>query len=403
MDLFAFLSSLCRVRFTLAAILLFVTSLIPSQQAEAVVVAQAGIAYAGDAVSISQRFPYSKHYESTLGPNGLDRLVRDVVAQNSPAGYDLVSRIDELTGADQAISVAMVVTNETVSTETYDLRQYGVGLQHKLLVQVRAQALFFDFKSMTVLRAYPFSFAYLHVVSDGEDIEAAKQDAIRIVYQGTEGRPGILSRYALALQRAELPSYVTRYLQVSDASVADELQGIFPEGFRSGGDVVWLADTFAEALSSTVGVPVLPYAKGYAIGNKMSMTVADGTVFTLAIPSPDYAFGVNLLKLKRFIDSDQPAGTAYIYGALTSIVLDEPLSGERYLNATIKNGEVKVVPRAQKTVDDFPAYQESIRRLFEKLSEELAGKKSAWLKSATEAKDIADQVKSTRELLQSCK
>ena len=62
----------------------------------------------------------------------------------------------------------MVVTGETASVERF-------GRLYKLLLQVRAQALFFDFKSMTVLRAYPFSFAYVDTL-DHEPTQVEKDD-----------------------------------------------------------------------------------------------------------------------------------------------------------------------------------------------------------------------------------
>jgi len=66
----------------------------------------------------------------------------------------LVTRIDELKGRDRAIAVALVIGSETISVEQL------AGL-HKLFVLIRAQALFFDFKSMSVLRAYPISFGHI--------------------------------------------------------------------------------------------------------------------------------------------------------------------------------------------------------------------------------------------------
>ena len=48
----------------------------------------------------------------------------------------------QLKGRDRAAVVAMVVTGETVSVERF-------GRLHKLFLQIRAQALFFDYKSMT--------------------------------------------------------------------------------------------------------------------------------------------------------------------------------------------------------------------------------------------------------------
>ena len=61
----------------------------------------------------------------------------------------------------------------------------------------------------------------------------------------------------------------------------------------------WLADLVSEALSTRAGVPLIPYAKGYAIGNVMSMRVSDGDVYNLKLPKPDYEISVALTNLVK--------------------------------------------------------------------------------------------------------
>ena len=54
-----------------------------------------------------------------------------------------------------------------------------------------------------------------------------------------------------------------------------------------------------EALSTRAGVPIVPYAKGYAVGNVMSMRISDGDVYNLKLPKPDYEIGVELSALRK--------------------------------------------------------------------------------------------------------
>jgi hypothetical protein len=126
--------------------------------AEPVEVALAGLAFSGDAASMAQRFPYSVGYEKALKAGGRPAyaMLREAIAQSPPQQLKLVTQIDELKGRDQAIAVALVIGSETVSVE------HLAGL-HKLFVLIRAQALFFDFKSMSVVRAYPISFGHIDV------------------------------------------------------------------------------------------------------------------------------------------------------------------------------------------------------------------------------------------------
>ena len=58
---------------------------------------------------------------------------------------------------------------------------------------------------------------------------------------------------------------------------------------------------------------------------------------------------------------------------------------------------------AQVDTDDFPAYSDSIRGLFGKLSSVLAGKDDPWLKAAATGANIDAQISATKTVLQSCK
>ncbi|MDN8615513.1 hypothetical protein [Variovorax ginsengisoli] len=367
-------------------------------QALAVTVSLAGFAYSGDAKSIPDRFPYSQRVEASFGKPGVNGLIRRAVAAQPPKDFELdTAELAELKGRDQAITVALVMSGETVSTERF-------GSYSKLFVQLRAQAMFFDFKTMTVLRAYPFSVAYVDLL-DHAPTEDELASRVRTLYLGAGTTPGIVARFNEALGRASLPTQVPRFLQVAQVVVSDEARKALPAalGANPGVAETWVADMLGEAISSRTGVPILPYAKGYAIGQVMSMRIADGSVYELKLPEPDYAIAVDLLRFGRFEHAKVAAGTSYIYASKAQLKIQQPLSGRVYLDSEFKNGEVKTVPASQQTVDDFPAYSDSLRGLFTKLSNVLAGSAEPWLKDAAANTDIDKQITATKEVLDQCK
>lgn len=368
-------------------------------RAQATEVALAGLAYAGDAASLAQRFPFSVAYEQAVKAAGrpVYAALRDELAKAPPQQLRLVTQIDELKGRDQAIAVALVVGNETVSVEKL------AGL-YKLFVLVRAQALFFDFKSMSVVRAYPISFGHIdvfdHSPNDGE--VAAR---VRGVYEGAAGKPGILTRFAGTLAKATLPASTSRTLQITRVALKPETVNNLPDYLRGSPTVseTWAADLVGEALSTRAGVPIIPYAKGYAVGNVMSMRISDGDVYNLKLPKPDYEIGVELSALRKLKYGSSAAGESFIYGSYASIRIEEPLSGKVYLDTALKNGEIKLVPVTQTYVDDFPAYYDSVNGLFVKLSEAIDGRGGNWVKSAAAAPDVDKQLNATKELVKLCK
>ncbi len=368
-------------------------------RAQSVEVALAGFAYAGDAASLPQRFPYSIGYEKSLKAAGKPAyaMLREAIAQSPPSQFKLVTQIDELKGRDQAIAVALVIGSETISVEQL------AGL-NKLFVLIRAQTLFFDFKSMAIVRAYPISFGHIDVF-DRPPTDDEVRVRVRGVYEGAAGKPGILARFGATLAKATLPAATSRTLQVTRIAIKPEAMSSIPPYISSSATVAetWAADLVGEALSTRAGVPVVPYAKGYAVGNVMSMRISDGEVYNLKLPKPDYEINVELSALKKIEYGRAAAGASFIYGSYASMRIEEPVSGKVYMNTALKNGEVKLVPSTQTYVDDFPAYYDSVNGMFVKLSEALDGRGNAWVKTAAAAPDIDKQIADTRELIRLCK
>ncbi|MCJ0766072.1 hypothetical protein [Variovorax terrae] len=366
-------------------------------------VALAGLAYAGsgDEQVLDKRFPESRRYEKALQDAGTpiqSQLLRTLAA-TPPSHLRIVSQIDELKGRTQALAVALVIGSETVSVDQF-------GPLHKLMVLIRGQTMFFDFKSMTVVRAYPISFAYVDSLDHYPGPDEI-QERVRLVFEGANDKPGLLARFVNNVARAEIPAQVPRYLQVTSVQIQPEALEALPAHIKSepGAAETWAADLVSEAISTRAGVPIVPYAKGYAIGNVMSMRISDGTVWELKLPKPDYEISTELSGFKKIKFSEVPGGaTSFVYGAYAQLRIEEPLSRKAYLNTALKNGETRVIPASQGGVNDFEHFYDAVNRLFVKLAQVIGGTgDEKWLKSAAAAKDIEQQISQTKELMKLCK
>lgn len=362
-------------------------------------VALAGLAYSGSANTLDERFQYSRRYEEEQKKAGtpLGQQLLGMTAAAPPRNVRIVPRLDELKGRSQALAAALLIGSETVSAEQF-------GQQHKLTVLIRGQAMFFDFKSMNVVRSYPISFAYIDALDHAPQPEEILA-RVKLVYQGVDGKPGLLARFAATVAQAEIPAHVPRFLQVTSVKVAPEALDTLPAYLKSEPTAqTWAADLVGEAISTRAGVPIVPYAKGYAIGNVMSMSISDGTVFELQLPKPDYEIAVELSGFKKVKFSEVQGGaTSFVYGALAQMRIEVP-GVKTYLNTALKNGESRVIPASQHNVDDFQHYYAAVNGLFVKTAQLMGGKgDEKWLKTAAAAKDIDQQISQTRELIQQCK
>ncbi|MGJ7497058.1 hypothetical protein ACSFA8_18500 [Variovorax sp. RT4R15] len=389
------------VRALAPGVLSLLAFLLPAySQAQETQVTLAGLAFSGDAASLEQRFPFSREYERRLEQSG-DRAyarIQRAIAAAPPRNIQLAAgMIDELKGRDQALVTSLVVNSETVSVESF-------GSLRKLFVLIRAQALFFDFKSMTVIRSYPLSFAYIDVF-DREPTKAEILARVQGVYEGAANKPGIFGRYANVLSVATIPAQVPRLLKVTKVSLDPAVVASLPAYLKDqpGMAESWAADMVSEAISTRAGVPLIPFTQGYAVGNVFPMWVSDGTVFSLKLPEPDYAISVDLTGIKKVKFGSVAAGDSFIYGTYATVKIEQPQMGTAYLNTALKNGETKVVPSTQTYVDDFPAYYDSWNGLFTRLATAISSKEMTWVKAAAAAPDIEAQILKTNVLISQCK
>lgn len=370
---------------------------VTSGTAFAVDVTYAGLAYAGSRSGQEVRFPYSLRLDALLKAE----LLNDV-KELHPSAYKLtLDHINSLAATDQAIAVALVITNETSSVE-------NLGPVQKLFTYVRAQALFFDLKSMTVVRAYPLSFVFLDTTT-ATPTDQQKLDAMKIVYFGRDGKPGILQRFEVAITNATLPTNVSKTVGITSVILGTEAKQAFPVSYGEGESEIWVADQLAEAISQKSGIPVLPYKKGYATGRLLY--VINENSYNVEIPKPDYEIDVELSRLRIVPFDTKPAGRSLIYASYANIKVelresngkDASVLFKNYLTASFKNGVTKIVPASQNETDDFPAYQDSILGLFGQFADAVEGVRTPWLKAATVTPDIEKQLISTQTVFAKCK
>ena len=298
--------------------------------------------------------------------------------------------------ASSSIALAFVLDRETVSVEQ-------IGENYKILISLSAQALFFDFDEMAVVSTYPVSLIYIDV-KKSEPTDEDKAALVEQLYLGSL-KVNVFDEFVKTLSAAKLNTLVRRRIQVTevsvDSAVAENLPAFWqqhPEDF-----LAFLSQQFGRSLSENQDVPILPFTKGYAIGNRMSLRFDDQSVFSLTLPEPDYVVSLALKKLVKVEYAKVAAGTSYVYGTFLAVKAQEPLSGRVYLDTTVKNGAVKTVPAAQKNVDDWPAYQDSLLDLINKFTSILSAPTKEWAKKHVGDGAMHKQLSSFGKVVLSCR
>lgn len=362
-----------------------------------------GFAYQGEYCAEASECPYP-HSMSLMDRRGddgvseLDTRLKQKLEGIRNDTYNIIIKEYGSIGPDapSSIALAFVLDRETVSVEQ-------IGEDYKILIAISAQALFFDFKELAVVSTYPMSLVYIDkqesIPTPGEIAALVEQ-----LYLGSL-EANVFDEFTKTLAAAKLNTSVRRRIQVTEVSVepavTEKLSAFWqqhPDDFRA-----FLSQQFGRYLSKNQNVPVLPFTMGYAIRNRMSVRFAESRVYSLTLPEPDYVVSLSLEKLVKLEYAKVAAGTSYIYGSYLTVKAQEPLSGRVYLDTTIKNGAIKKVAVTQVTVDDWPAYQDSLLALIDKFTAVLSAPTKKWAKKHVGDDAAQKQLSNFGKVVLSCR
>jgi hypothetical protein len=271
-------------------------------------------------------------------------------------------------------------------------------------VLLSAQALFFDFKEKVVVATFPVGLSYNHFYSHAPTRDEL-QALIQKVYLGEIPDGNFIDTILTTLRSFTLNTEVRRRIQVTEVTIADEARAMLPESMSANEASLRAAigQEMGRWLYQNQRIPVLPYATGHAIGNRMAARFADGQSFNLTIPEPDYVIRLRLTELKKKEFATAAAGTSFVYGAFLNVKVLEPLSNKTYFDATLKNGVTKLVTKDQENVDHWPTYQEALLSLMDKFTLALSHPTTEWAERHTGNKAVVADLKNLQQVLQSCK
>ena len=338
-------------------------------QASDIRVFYAGFAFVGDYKNIRENYPHSFKISEQKNPDKscvLESALFSRVSKQTNDNFKLIC--DQLGNLDQgeAISVAFALDNETVAVEK-------IGSDYKIVIDMGAQILFFDFKSMKVIGCYPIAIQLIDVSETQPDKDLI-QNRIRELYTGNKYNLNIFDEFAKRLKDIEIKPMFSHSIQVTDVIVEEKAIEFLPEVYQS--DLynfkVFLAQNFSKFLSNNQQISVLPYTKGHAIGNKMATRFSNGEVYTLEIPKAQFETELTLRGFKKVLYDEKKSASSWLYGAYIKFKIFQPLLGKVYIDEKFKNAATKIVPSTQQNVDDWPAFQESLFVLFDSLTKKFS-------------------------------
>jgi len=357
----------------------------------------AGFAYSGPYADISAAFPYtySLNHPGADGVDPLDHALLVQVQNHKFNGFNLDFVNLGNVQTNDALALEFALNRESVSVEQ-------IGGIYKILIILDADALFFDMKQMQIVAAYPFGINYIDV-SPTLPSKAYIQDLVNKLYLGNL-KVNIIDQFSQTLESINLKQHYGNTIQVADVNISDKASAVLPDLLKNNIEATkdLIARQFSSYLSKNGNIPVLPYTKDYAIGNKIATRFANGEVFNLKVPTPDYTISLDIRGFKKIIYDQEVGGASWVYGAFMHLKIMEPLSNHTYLDLNIKNGAVKIVPSSQTYVDDWPAYQDTLLDMMNQLTKQLMNPDESWVKSHTGDADNLTAFQNAEKVIKSC-
>ena len=225
------------------------------------------------------------------------------------------------------------------------------------------QIIFFDFDSMTFLKAIPFQSIYISDPSPKLDEDQIVNLFIKSYEDGKwlkePSSDQVLKNnsdsFISIMKDITINEYYDFYIGVNPSENGfivneEKVVNLIPDSFN--GNIHLLkrnvANTFLGELALKHDLVIVPYFEGVGVGNKIRGKYADQSeAFLLQIPEPTYYIDFTIrgfVKQKYKKDAQVKGLTWYVYGAGINLRFYEPLLNKEYLSIEMTKADFKKIP-----------------------------------------------------------
>lgn len=361
-------------------LLILVFFLVSNSYAEGLKLHYAGFAFMGNSADVEKNYPVSYKLSQEMDQKGLyklqDELLKKILAIKSEK-YTITTDLGDL-NSGSAVSLAFALDWENVSIEQIsDIR--------KIVIDLHGQLLAFDFKEKKIIAAFPVAVQLIHSeqCTDNSKVKWSYEPLIRKMFYDSD-YVNIFDEVVKKLSQIEIKEKYGHRIKVIDVVFEEEaLKTINEQNINSSTTKVFIAGNFAKYLSTNQGISVLPYTVGQAIGGKMAARFANGEVYNLEVPVPDYNVIITLRKFQKAEFDRTSAEIGFVFGSYFNIKVVQPELNKVYMDAKLRGTLTKTVPISQTSFDDWTIYQESVFRFFDDFTSQITNPTNNWLKDAS--------------------
>ncbi|GGF63976.1 hypothetical protein [Alteromonas lipolytica] len=337
----------------------------------------AGLSYLGEAKHAKANYPVVTSINVSPGKGQaapLDKAFRTMLEQTAGLPYKIAAGEKGDYESGPAIAMTLAIERETVSVDKFP--DY-----YKLVAEISAQILFFDFQSMRLIASIPLDIARNDVVSVYDDLALAKETNVKALYQPDNSDINLFTIARDRILESHLPEEDALRFKVDTLSFGDKAAPLLPPSLAVNPLSQTFGQYFTAQLAQNARLNMVPYTKGYAIGNKMSGRMSNGDVYQLALPEPDYVFDLTVTNFKVMKKTNKN-----LYAARVLLNAREATDTDLLINDYFHYAVPMLVSKNQSSETDWPGYEDALEMLLLDIAHQLKAPEKKWFDTHTQQK-----------------
>jgi hypothetical protein len=352
----------------------------------------AGLSFIGDDKDMSSAAPYAasiiRNKEALADYN--KRLGEALIGiEDDSVAYELGLGNSK---SGNALALSLAITEEQFQAENTGSGYYAVK------ASTFGQIVLFDFTEKRIISTIPFITSYTDSPKKIDD--DYRSGIYKTVYSDQSKEINLINVFIsrLADVNFEKPfnSWNIKLRSVSYTSNAEKAlakYGVDKDFFD-----VRVASQFSSAMSKRLGVPVLPFTKGQAIGGAMAMRFENADAVELELPPADYYVDLKLLGfnqkiLKETTNMVYPSFISGLRVSIGDVNFNELLFSEKAQSGLVLSLSKKL------EVNEWNEFKNSLTVLSDQFCSQLAKPEKSWFKEKMFSKKSFKKFKkSTKKL-----
>lgn len=346
----------------------------------------AGLSYIGNASNMESAAPYASSIINDPAKLAeYNSLLRSAISKVNIEDISFSFGLGN-SKSGNALSVALAITEEQFQAEDTGSGYYAVK------ATTFGQIVLFDFTEKKIISTIPFITSYTDSPKSVDD--AYRRQIYKTVYFDQSKKVNLINEFISSLAEVNYDkpfnSWNIKVRNVSQTVNADKYLAKYD--VDKGVFNTRVASQFSAAMSKRLGIPVLPYTKGQAIGGAMAMRFENADAVQLELPPADYYIDLKLLGFNKKImkQTDYLVYPSFIAGLRVSIgevAFDDLLYSEK-----VQSGRVLKLSK-DLDVNEWNELKNSLTVLSDEFCAQLVKPDKKWFKEKMFSKKSFRKIK----------